>query len=209
MLEDVAKVPRQGHIFRFVNQKKHVETLREMGLDTEAISEVVSLLEEHGLTDDPTEVLDGPFAHKPLLKPRQTRFSDGTVRVFYSALEPETAEREQEHRFLKLLLDDQPTPLRAVYRCVQCTFTGEVKDLRPWVDRWSFLIADGGYEQCNLLGAEAAESGLGGLLSQSARRLEGTTSPVFSRRCLSGVEFQGYRVFDYDPGTRTVKISSP
>lgn len=207
MLEDIAATPWRGTVFRLVNQAEYVKALQEMGIDVQGISEVVSLLQERGLKDDPADILDGPFAFKPNLKPYQTRFSDGTVRVFYSSLDSETAEREQAHWYKRLILQGQQRPIKMYFRCVECTFDGDIKDLRPKVGNWPFLIADDGYNECNRLGAEANASGLGGLLSQSARRPEGTTSPVFSRPCLSGVEFREYRAFDFDPAAQVVTIS--
>jgi hypothetical protein len=207
MLEDIVATPYQGSVFRYVNREQHIELLRKLGFDPQGISEIVALLQECGITDDPSDVLDGPFAYKPLLKSERTRFSDGTVRVFYSALEPETAKREQQHWHMKPLLQGGEAPLRMYYRCVQCTFSGDVKDLRPMVGKWPFLVDDDGYDQCNQLGVEAARSGLGGLLSRSARRPEGTTSPIFSRPCLSDVEFQAYSMFEYDPSTKAVTVS--
>jgi len=100
-----------------------------MGIDSRGISEVVSLLQERGLTDDPAEILDGPFAVKPNLQPYQTRFSDGSVRVFYSALDSVTAELEQAYWYKRLILQGQRMPIRMYYRCVESSFDGNVKDL--------------------------------------------------------------------------------
>jgi len=209
MLEDIPAIPRQGAVFRLANPGNASEAILEMGLDAEGISEMLSLLRERRLAGDPEDLLDGPFADKPFYKPQRTRFSDGSVRVFYSALEAETAEYEIEYWHMKPLVDGQDAPLRVYYHLFQCNFAGEVKDLRPLVGKWPFLIADNGYDQCNELGAEAAKTDLGGLLSQSARRPKGTTSPVFLRGCLSGPVFLDYRIFDYDSGTKKISVLSP
>jgi hypothetical protein len=179
-----------------------------MGLSGADIAETVGLLRERGLMENEAEVLDGPFAHKPQLQPVQTRFSDGTIRVFYSALEVATAERESAYWYMKPLLQGEQ-PVRLFYRYFRCSFNGDVKDLRPLVGEHPYLIADTGYAACNAIGAEAFAAGLGGLLSRSARRPEGTTSSVFRRQCLSDVQFQGWRVFTYDPETQITTISSP
>lgn len=206
MLEAINETRFEDSVYRFVNQSEHVKVLTDMGLDAIGITEMVTLLRERGLTDDPIEILDGPFAPKPLLKPIQTRFSDGRMRVFYSALEPETAEAEVLHWYMKPLLGGA-SPLRAYYRRATCTFNGYVKDLRPWVDQWPFLTADDGYDACNTLGTEAATSGLDGLLSRSARRVQGTTLPIFSRSSLEHAHIEEYHAFDYDPKTGDVTVS--
>ncbi len=206
MLEGIATIRHQSPTLRLVNQARHVKVLTDMGLDIEQVDEMLTLLRDRGIRDDPSEIIEGPFASKPLLNPRQTRFSDGNLRVFYSALEVETAEMEIRHWYLKPLLDGV-TPVRVFYRLAQCEFAGEVKDLRPIVGDWPFLIADDGYNQCNRVGAEAAGSGLAGLLSQSAQRPEGTTLPVFAMHSLSNAELHGYRMFSYDPVTGDVTVT--
>lgn len=208
MLENVPITPHQGPVFRFANQARHVKVLTDMGLDSDDVGEMVSLLQDRGMTDDPTRILDGPFEAKPFLNPVQTRFSDGNLRVFYSALEAETAEREVRYWYMKPLLAGQREPLTVYYRRIRCSFHGDVKDLRPRVGLWPFLIADDGYPQCNQIGGEAAASGLGGLLSQSARHAPGTTLPVFARACLSNVELQEYRAFQYDPDTGNLVVTA-
>ena len=206
MLEGIATSRHEGPTLRLVNPPQHVKVLTDMGFDVEQIDEMITLLRDRGVRDDSSEIIDGPFADKPFLKLQQTRFSDGNLRVFYSALEVETAESETRHWHLKPLLDGV-TPVRAFYRLAQCRFAGDVKDLRRKVDDWPFLIADDGYTQCNQIGAEAAGAGLAGLLSRSARRPEGTTLPVFSKASLSNVELHGYRIFSYDPATGDVTVT--
>jgi hypothetical protein len=208
VLEDIPSVEREGPVYRFANQARYVQVLRDMGLSADDIGEMVTLLRDRGLTENEAEVLDGPFAYKPLVKADQTRFSDGSTRVFYSALEVGTAEREVTHGYIKGLLTGT-APVTLFYRYFRASFRGEVKDLRPHIAQWPFLVADDGYDQCNIIGAEASQSGLGGLLSQSARRPEGTTSPVFQRGTLSDVVFEGWRVFRYDPDNHITTISSP
>lgn len=209
MLEEIQATDHDSPTFRLVAQVRHVERLRSLGLDADEIEEMIDLLRDRELTDDVSDILDGPFADKPFNKSSQTRFSDGTLRVFYSALEPETAEREIRHWYLKPILEGQVRPVRVFYRLAKCSFGGQVKDLRPKVAEWPFLIADGGYPECNAIGAEAAGAGLAGLLSQSARRPEGTTLPIFLRESLrNSIEFYGYRSFFFDPATGAVTITA-
>ncbi len=207
MLEEIESTHHEGLIFRLVNQARHVEFLRGIGLDVDQTEEMLTFLRQRGIGDDPVDVLNSPFADKPLLKAIQTRFSDGTLRVFYSATEPQTAEQEVRYWYVKPALEARRTPVRMYYRLAACDFFGDVKDLRPKVNDWPFLTANDGYDSCNEIGKEAASSGLTGLLSQSARRPEGTTLPVFARSALTGVQLQDYRVLSYDPATGNVTIS--
>ncbi|SRR6266508_5322449 len=207
MLEQVETTTFEGPTLRLVNQVSHMEKLRDLGLDPRQIEEMIELLRDRGFTDDPSDVIEGPFANKSLYKTDQTRFSDGTLRVFYSALEAETVEREIRYWYLKPLLQGN-VPTRAYYRLARVRFAGDVKDLRPKVEEWPFLVAENGYDACNQLGEEAVESGLAALMSRSARRPDGTTLPVFSKNSLSQVELQGYRVFSYDPENGEVTVSA-
>lgn len=207
MLEDIPATVHQGLIFRLVNQAQHVKVLTEMGLQVEDISEMVALLRERGVSDEPVRFLDGPFELKPFYSGEPTRFSDGSVRVFYSALDADTTEREIRYWYLKPLATGQAR-LTVYYRQLRCSFEGRVKDLRPRVGEWPFLVADDGYPQCNQIGAEANASGIGGLLSQSARHAPGTTLPVFARGCLSAPELQEYRALHYDPANGSVTVTA-
>jgi hypothetical protein len=207
MLEAIEATQHAGQVLRLVNQVSHVEALQAMGLDADAIEEMLALLRERGLRDDPNEMLDGPFAHKPFLSAYQTRFSDGSVRVFYAGLETTTVEQEIRYWYLKPILEGRAAPIRMYYRLAECTFAGQVKDLRPKVEEWPFLVSDDGYAQCNQIGAEAAASGLAGLFSRSARSPEGTTVPVFSRASLSNLQLHGFRVLNFDPASDEVAIT--
>ena len=68
-----------------------------MGLDAEDVDEILEFLGERRGWANGQRLLDASFAPKPQLEARKiaaTRFSDGSIRVFYSSLEPETAELE-------------------------------------------------------------------------------------------------------------------
>src|SRR6266850_5255279 len=107
MLEDISSAEYEDFAFRLVSQAKQVEKLRSLNLAPDQIDEMIELLRDRGVTDKSSEILDGPFEDKLLYRARQTRFSDGTLRVFYSALESETVEQEIRYWHLKPLLEGQ------------------------------------------------------------------------------------------------------
>jgi hypothetical protein len=169
-----------------------------MGVDGAGIDEMLSLLRGRGVVSTPEQILDGPFAPKRFLASR-TRFSDGRIRIYYSALDYETAEAEVYHWTVRPLLQGMANRRPVFYQRAACQFEGVIKDLRPKLQDWPFLVANLGYDDCNRIGAEAEALDLGGLLSQSARRPQGTTLPVFRRDCLSKPRVEGVKVFIYDP----------
>ena len=71
-----------------------------MGLDEQAVEELLQFLGPGSRTMGPEELLNDPFRPKPHLNQRPTRYSDGSWRVFYSALERETSEQEAGHHYV-------------------------------------------------------------------------------------------------------------
>ncbi len=83
-----------------VSYRGDVEFLQALGFDRERITEVTDLL---SATDSPEELCDAPFRPKLRLQRNAfpERFSDGSFAVFYSSLDPKTAEAEVRHWFTK------------------------------------------------------------------------------------------------------------
>lgn len=212
MLEGMPAQQFETETFRYASLPKDArDLLLEMRLDPDGVNEMIDLLHDRGMLFGPEQILDGPFTPKPLLhgKPYQTRFSDGSIRVYYSALDHETAEAEMYYWTIKPLLEGPPRVWTVLFQCAACRFSGQVKDLRPKIAEWPFLTADKGYDVCNQVAAEAKAAGLDGLLSQSARRQEGTTLPVFKRECLSDARLEGERIFMYDPSRIPPLLAHP
>lgn len=174
-------------MFRLASQlQDDVDFLHEQGFDDESIKETFDLLKSRGVSDAPAALCDELFRPKPqLLKAgHRTRFSDGSFPVFYSSLEPETAEAEMQYWFLKNV--SNPTqPRTAYYSRFSWDFDGSIKDLRPMHTNWPDLTHVSDYRFCNRLGAEVVASGLDGLLTPSTRRSSGTNLPVFRRSAVS------------------------
>ena len=179
--------------------------LQDMGLDTEDAKEMLTLLQGRNKVDSLESLLDKPFEAKPQLVPEPTRFSDGTTRVFYSAIKTETAEAEVFHWYVKYALGKAGEERTAYYRRFACNFQGEVKDLRPYLATMPCLTQED-HSDCNRIGVEAVSEGLDGLLSPSARKPEGTCLPVFKRKALSNPQDKGYFGFKFDPSTGSISV---
>lgn len=177
------------------------------GFDDESVREILSLLASRSISGNPEELCDGPFRPTQLQKNKlRTRFSDGSFSVFYSSLDPETAEAEVRHSFRKYA--GKPTTSRtAYYSRFSCRFDGSIKDLKPLHKDWPDLTHDSDYSFCNELGAEAMASGLDGLLTPSARRPNGTNLPVFRRQAISNPVVHALVAMTLDPLSGEIAVS--
>lgn len=160
----------------------------ELGLDTADAEEVALFLRGRHVAIDAESVIDHVFEPKPHILAKKTRFSDGTIRVYYSALELETAEAEISYWYAKEAAIENASTI-AYYRSLRCDFSGMATDLRPHFAAMPFLIADDGYDECNKIARAAILASLDGLITPSARRQGGACLPVFSRGVLSKPAF--------------------
>ena len=194
MLEGIRILQADHRVFRFANAVDFEDMLSAMGFDPEDIDEMLGFLGETGDEFDGTRLLDAPFAPKPQLEARKitpTRFSDGSLRVFYSSLESETAELEVVHWYAGAAVGSSRRV--AYYHRLRCRFRGSAADLRARATDWPFLVGDGGqaYSRCQALAREGVELNIAGFLTPSARRASGTNVPVFRRQALSEPEILG------------------
>jgi len=209
MLESILTEHSELKVFRVANQTSVSTFLEAQGIDEEGMDEIRSLLRSRGMGDSPEELCDAPFRPKPRLRKagRRTRFSDGSFPVFYSSLDPETAEAEVRYWAPHFL--GRPAGRRTAYFSrFACDFNGTTKDLRSKKRAWPGLLHDSDYEFCNQLGAGAVRLGLDGLLTPSARRESGTNVPVFSRKSINNPREPVLLSMTYDPSTQKVSSSS-
>ena len=193
-------------MFRFANQRQYAALFREQGFDEESVYEMFELLASRGISDNPEELCDEPFRLTQLQQDKiSSRFSDGSFPVFYSSLEPETAEAEARVLFLKNVSKPNQ-PRTAYYSRISCRFDGSIKDLRPMHEEWPNLTHDSDYRFCNDLGAEAEAADLDGLLTPSARRPNGTNLPVFRRRAISNPVVHALVAMTLDPSSGEITI---
>lgn len=172
---------------------------------------MLAVIRAHRAPDNPQRFLDGAFERKPDFVPEQSRFSDGTVPVYYSALERDTTRAEMKHHSRLRLLGMGRLPGASVFlREVRCQFTGRAKDLRREVGAIPHLIgekADGAYDTCNAIAAEVRAAGLDALMTQSARSEVGTCLPVFTKHSLSNPELGAWVAFSFDGAHGTVLVN--
>ena len=140
------------------------------------------------------KVLDDGFRPRPD-KPTPfpvRRFGDGTMGVYYSALEERTCERELGCHLQPELAQAREAgfnhPRR--YAFVQCQYHGVTAELRGKERDHPELVSQtsDGYPFCQALAREAIANGIAGFLTRSARDPRGTCLPVFARNALSDPE---------------------
>ena len=200
LLDDVPSRHRGRQVFRLVWQRQS-ELLTRYDLDSEGEEELRQMLAEEAGPTAAEEYCDATFRAKRTRQGRR-RFSDGSFPVFYSSLEPETAEEEIRYWFPRY----GPRKARTgFYRRMICSFSGLEKDLRPKIAEWPDLVHESDYSFCNRLGAEARRLGVAGLLAPSAR-CDGDNMPIFRRDAIGEARFVDVVVVRYDPGSGEVAM---
>lgn len=207
MIEHINRELFGSITFRYASQEENKKVLQEMGMDPENTEDMLVFLRDRDKNDSLESLLDKPFEPKSQLAD-QSRFSDGMLRVFYSALEPETAQAEVSAWYVNYALNKAGEGRIAYYRLFSCDFQGTVKDMRPHLAEIPCLIQDkaNGYPDCNRIGAEAVSEGLDGLLTPSARKPEGTCLPVFRRDALSNPQGKNFVAFKFDPSSGKISV---
>lgn len=191
MLSNIPKIQVSETVWRYASAKNDVETLTDMGFDIGELTDILEFLRDNKMLSSPDDLLDNPFRRKITSKGAPSRYSDGSLSVFYSAIEPETAADEISYHGKNFFSDK-----RVYYNLFYCSFNGEVKDLRLKRNDWPMLIDDN-YAFCNRVAVAAIEDQLDGLLVPSARNNSGTCSPVFNRHALSKAIIKDIVSFDF------------
>lgn len=198
----INELPRQSHTteaFHCAVIPDHQRVLRAAGVDSAGIDELL------GQTRLPAESAEGIF-YEAFNAPRgrkfhQTRFSDGTWAVRYTAIEADTASAEFLHgRLTRFGITELPD-VDVQFGQFVCLFRGDIKDLRPMRSEWLFLTADDGYGDCNRVARAALDEDLSGLLTPSARNANGTCLPIFRRDAASQVRLVRSRHFRHSSAT--------
>lgn len=168
-----------------------------LGVDDQGVEEVFEQLRQ-APAETASEIFFKPFDTTQKAAFPQSRFSDGTWPVRYTACELNTAIREvQDGRLRKLRIHDVTNAtLQLSY--IECDFSGSVKDLRPESEKWPFLTSDDGYYECNRIARVARSERLHGLLTPSARLNGGTCLPIFRRDGASRPRIVGSGEYTYD-----------
>jgi hypothetical protein len=151
--------------------------------DAAALQEATTFFEIED--SDLLTLLDGPFTPKPVNgKPfSESRFSDGSHGVFYSAQEQETARREYAHNAPRYIPENMGTVSLKLH-LIDCRVRGMLSDLRPLIGNFPCLIEDR-HDFCREVGGRAIAQDIDGLLASSVRHTGGTNGAILKRSCLS------------------------
>jgi len=199
MLADINRASLDETLFRLANPPRIRKSLMDAGATLEEAIETIDFIGGDN-SNDAVLMLDTPFERNPSYRPNPTRFSDGTWRVFYSALEVDTAEAERGHWCIQEIQSDPPATRHFHYRELRCRLQGEAFDVKAKLHDWPFLVGDrSAYPQCQNVALSAIQADADALIAPSARREGGTTIPVFKRAALSNPEILGAVVFRVQP----------
>ena len=207
LLNEIPTVRRRWRIYRLASLPEYDKRLAELELDDLSEQELSDLLVDTGYKTSLEEPWDAPFRPKRYLN-RETRYSDGSYPVFYSALDRTTAEAEVAHGFKKEFGGRPQGQRSAYYQRFTCLFEGQEKDLRDKQSEWPELVHDSDYTFCNRIGAEAVRLELDGLVVPSVRQENGSNLPVFKRSAIRDPEFQDLVKITLDPRTGETAIAS-
>ena len=180
----------KAEVFRLASiSDKNLKTLLlEMGITQINLREIENLVKNvgKGITISAEDVVDNSFKPSERTPPFQvTRFGDGTIGIFYSALEEDTCKRECEFH---LSNDDFETNNHPrFYSMIKCCFQGSTLDLRGCEAKHPELVSDtkNGYPFCQKLGEYAVQNYIEGIFTPSARSKGGTCVPVFFRTAVT------------------------
>ena len=206
LLDEIPTAYSLRRIYRLTSLPEHDELLAELELDDLSEQELSDLIAS-GRGTSLEEPWDAPFRPKRRLN-RATRYSDGSYSVFYSALDPATAEAEVAHWFKKEFGGRPQGQRSAYYRCFTCLFEGQEKDLRDKQSEWPELVHDSDYTFCNRIGADAVRLELDGLVVPSARRDNGSNLPVFKRSAIRDPAAQDLVKITLDHRTGEIAIAT-
>ena len=207
MLEELPIENVSTDVVRLASYRDADQFLEDQEFDESSVDEVMRFLESRGIATKPRDLVDQVFKRKHQLERtiHSTRFSDGSFPVLYGAIEVQTAEAEVKHWFGKYA--GAPAGARtASYMHFTFRFNGGVKDLRRKQADWPELTHDTDYGFCNNLGAEAAATGLDGLLAPSARNEGGTNLPAFARQAVGDFSEGELVAVTYDPRTGETSV---
>lgn len=175
----------------------NVERLLNRSINPESFPEIQGRLRKLKIVFEPTQLIDKVF--EPNTNPKhptpfaKSRFTNGDKAVFYSALEDETSIEEIKYHQTRSGefsdLENTPHAPPRYFRLYETDFDGTMLDLftiHP--DCPELTSADeSGYPKCSHLAEEARSRSINAFRTPSARRPEGTCTPVFDRQSLGDI----------------------
>ena len=198
MLESLAPKKEQHAVVRLAAVSgDNVERLLNRGISPESIPEIQGRLRQMKSVFEPTQVIDKAF--EPSTNPKhptpfsKTRFTNGDKAVFYSALEDETSIEEIKYHQTRSGefsdLENTPHAPARYFWLYETDFDGTMLNLFIIHPDCPELTSpdESGYPKCRELAEEARSRSIDAFCTPSARRPEGTCTPVFDRKSLGDV----------------------
>ncbi len=126
---------------------------------------------------------------------RISRFSDGTIGVYYSAIEEDTCKKEVAFHLGQETGDLGNDLNPRTYRLIKCDYQGLTADLCGKEEEYPSLTSatEEGYPFCQDLAKRAIAEDIDGFFVPSARNANGTCVPVFKRESLVNIRDKGPR----------------
>ena len=186
MLDDCPVGKTQSIVYRLAATftKSLDAVLLERGIDPDSIEETKAEIARVGGQYTAEGIVSNSFHGRPnRLNPFPvSRFSDGTIGVFYSAREVSTC--EQEISFHLKIEEGDPSQF---YTLINCEYSGSTADLRGKEIDYPDLVSQtaDGYPFCQHLGRTAKEKNIDAFYTPSARKEGGICVPIFTETALS------------------------
>jgi hypothetical protein len=162
--------------------------------------------EDAEIYDAIAAAIEWPFVH-----PCRSRYSNGTLGVWYGAVSLETSVRETVHHFRKNTLasavaaqSKKPIIQERRVHLVRCD--GLLVDLRSLARKDRDLLHPDDYTACQLLGAELRHAGMPGVLTLSARHEEKEVIGVFTPAVLADPRTVCYLTYTLLAGSGRVVV---
>lgn len=192
MLEGLARSNEDVVAVRVcVQTKSGAAQMAEIGVDAEDAQENQAYFGSHDVSLE--SHLDYIFSKRMQRGAERSRFTDGSIPVFYTAIEEETALAERAHWM-------SPAH-RITFQLVNVDFHGAVKDLRsidPMPSHLTGEAAVGAYQSCFYITVDAVAERLDAFKTPSARRGGGCCFPILTRRSVQALRPRGLVQFEYD-----------
>ena len=193
MLEDCATSTQHKTVLRLaaIARQPLLTIMSRRRIDPREHAAIANALASTSMALSAETVVDDAFRPRPdKPTPFPTgRFGDGSIGVYYSALEERTCKREVGYHLGREFADTRTAgftqPRRYAFVC--CEYDGNTAELRGKEGEHPDLVSQtpDGYPFCQALAREATSNGIAGLLTRSARDPKGTCLPVFARGALS------------------------
>jgi hypothetical protein len=182
--------------------------LSRRGIRPESIPEILRGFRDKGIPFSTADLINSVFAPNYSYPTpfNQTRFSDGTFAVSYSALEEETCVEEiKYHRRDDLEMLRPGKGGRFYYRLFQIRYEGRTVSLFDLLHDHPEIATNEGYQFCRSLGREAVARSKDAFRTPSARRSGGVCVPVFRREALGDVHLRFVGCFELVGATLTFR----